>query len=63
MNPHAPVYLTGRKRMPKALPDYYGHGDESEAILCAEEQGEAWRSTEGAIAWLAARAEFQDRKP
>jgi len=52
-NPHVPAYLTGRKRLPRRLPDLIGMGDESEAVACAAEQMAAWRATPGALAWLA----------
>ncbi len=50
-NPHVPVYLAGRKRVPKDLPDLIGFGDESEAIAYAADHLEAWRSTP-AVEWL-----------
>jgi tetratricopeptide (TPR) repeat protein len=51
-NVHVPAYLTGRKRVPRRLPMLIGMGDESEAIVYAAEQTDAWRSTPGAIDWL-----------
>jgi tetratricopeptide (TPR) repeat protein len=41
-NPHAEKYLTGEKSVPEELPDFYGFGDENEAIICAEAVGPAW---------------------
>lgn len=52
-NPHVPAYLLGKKRLPKELPDMVGFGDESEAIAYASDNLEAWRSTPGALEWLA----------
>lgn len=52
VNPHVPVYLVGRKRVPKELPDLIGLGDESEAIAYAADCLEAWRSTPDAVEWL-----------
>jgi tetratricopeptide (TPR) repeat protein len=51
-NAHIPVYLLGRKRMPEESPDYYGLGDENEAIVYALTGREAWRSIAGAMTWL-----------
>jgi len=45
-------YLTGKKRCPKRLPDYYGFGDENEAIICADAIGAAWKANSAAIRWL-----------
>lgn len=52
-NPHVPAYLLGRKPLPETLPDTIGFGDESEAIAYAADNLEAWRSTPGALRWLA----------
>lgn len=52
-NPHVPDYLSGRKKMPRYMPDYYGFGDESEAIIYAHGNRGAWNATPGAMAWLA----------
>ncbi len=52
-NPHVPSYLLGRKGLPEELPDRVGFGDESEAIAYAADNLEAWRSTPGALEWLA----------
>jgi tetratricopeptide (TPR) repeat protein len=54
-NPHVPAYLFGQKRLPRRLPEYTSWGDEREAIWCAAENMKAWKTTKGAIAWLAAR--------
>ncbi len=52
-NPHVPAYLLGKKRLPEELPGMIGFGDESEAIAYAADNLEAWRSTPGALEWLA----------
>ena len=44
-NPHVPGYLTGKKKMPKRLPDMIGFGDGSEAISYVGDYGSGWRST------------------
>jgi tetratricopeptide (TPR) repeat protein len=54
MNPHVIGYLTGRKTLPKRLPDYVGFGDESEAIDYASSAAALWASVPGALAWLEA---------
>lgn len=54
-NPHVPTYLTGKKKMPKRLPDMIGFGDESEAISYVGDYGSVWKNTPNAIAWAASR--------
>jgi tetratricopeptide (TPR) repeat protein len=51
-NEYIPVYLLGRKKIPKSLPEYYSPGDESEAIFYAKENLEAWKITPAALDWL-----------
>jgi len=52
-NRHVPDYLFGRKKMPRYMPDHYGFGDESEAVLYAYGNRGAWNATPGAMEWLA----------
>jgi tetratricopeptide (TPR) repeat protein len=52
-NRHVPAYLLGRKKMPRDIPDHYGFGDESEAVLYAYGNHDAWNATPGAMQWLA----------
>jgi len=52
-NSFVPAYLTGKKRLPKALPELMGIGDMAEAQWCAAEQMAAWQQTPGALEWLA----------
>jgi tetratricopeptide (TPR) repeat protein len=52
-NPYVPPYLLGQKPIPHELPDYTGFGDETEAMCLAAENIKAWKSTQGALAWLA----------
>lgn len=54
-NPHVPAYLSGKKKMPKRLPDVIGFGDESEAISYVGDYGSAWKNTPESIAWAASR--------
>jgi tetratricopeptide (TPR) repeat protein len=52
-NRHVPKYLTGKATWPGPLPDSYAFGSEEEAVISADELGEAWRATPGAEPWLA----------
>ncbi|MDI7275397.1 MAG: hypothetical protein QME94_05425 [Anaerolineae bacterium] len=52
-NEHVPLYLLGRKKMPRQLPGLISFGDESEAVSYAASAIEAWRKTQGALTWLA----------
>ena len=54
-NKHVAAYLIGGKKLPKALPDYYGVGDVNEAVIYATEAATSWRATPGAIDWLMSR--------
>jgi tetratricopeptide (TPR) repeat protein len=55
-NPHVPKFLCGRKKMPRYLPDTYGWGDESEAVIYAANFSEAWLTNPAALTWLKAQA-------
>lgn len=52
-NRHVPAYLLGRKKMPRSLPDYYGLGDQNEAVVYTDGCKAAWDATPGALDWLA----------
>ncbi len=52
LNPHVPAYLSGRKRLPKRLPDYVGFGDDSEAVDYAACAAALWASVPDALTWL-----------
>jgi tetratricopeptide (TPR) repeat protein len=54
-NPHVVAFLTGRKRLPKRLPDYITFGDESEAVDYAAGAAALWASVPDALAWLGGR--------
>jgi len=56
-NRYVPVYLLGRKRLPRRLPEYIGMGDENEAVVYVAESLEVWRKTPGALEWLAKEGE------
>jgi tetratricopeptide (TPR) repeat protein len=52
-NPYVPLYLLGVLPPPTQQPDYYGVGDQNEAIIYLEEGGvEAWAARDEDIAWL-----------
>lgn len=50
-----PLYLLGKKKMPKSLPDYYGFGDENEAVIYIHDNQAAWQATPRALEWLASK--------
>ena len=54
-NEHVPAYLLGHKKLPRNLPDYYGFGDDAEAVLYAHGNRAAWQASPEALAWLAAK--------
>lgn len=51
-NSHVIGFLTSQHHLPNELPDYYGLGDESEAIVYAWYNRKLWRQIEGAMDWL-----------
>lgn len=51
-NPYFESYLLGRKPVPRVMPDYYGIGDENEAIMCVDAIGTAWKKHPDAMRWL-----------
>lgn len=53
-NPFVPIYLLGAKKLPKCLPEFYGLGDEDEAVIYVLEAASGWMKTPGAMEWLAA---------
>jgi len=64
-NPFVPAYLIGQKRVPNRQVDYYGWGDESEAVYYVSEHLNYWRRISGAVEWLRAEIEAgpQGKKP
>ena len=52
LNPHIPVYLTGRKKLPVPRPAYTVFREKSEAVDYAGGVGELWASVPGALSWL-----------
>lgn len=53
VNPHVPLYLLGVKPPPTKMPEYYGMGDENEAIAYLMQGVDAWTATPEAVDWLA----------
>ncbi|HEX2350546.1 MAG TPA: hypothetical protein VHI51_19075 [Ktedonobacterales bacterium] len=52
-NPFVPFYLLGVLQPPKQAPDYYGIGDQNEAIVYLQEGGvEAWVARPDNLDWL-----------
>jgi len=54
-NPHVLPPLTGHKKMPRTLPDYYTPGEKTEAVSYVSDNLSAWRSSPGSLKWLASK--------
>ncbi len=54
-NPHVAAYLLGDKAVPEELPPYYAPGEDSEAVVYAEDIAAGWRRTPAALDWLRAQ--------
>jgi tetratricopeptide (TPR) repeat protein len=52
LNKHVIPYLIEKKRLPDQQPEYYGWGDENEAIVYASEHLHLWREIEGFQDWM-----------
>jgi tetratricopeptide (TPR) repeat protein len=55
-NRHAEKYLSGRNAAPRVRGDSYTFGDESEAAVCVDCLGAAWKRHPEAVAWLRAQS-------
>jgi len=53
-NNHVRDYLTGKRKQPKIMPEYYQAGSAEEAQLYAQRALLSWDATEGALEWLVA---------
>jgi tetratricopeptide (TPR) repeat protein len=51
-NPYVIPFLTGKKRLPKHMPEYHGWGDENEAVIYVDEHLHLWKKIEGVQEWL-----------
>jgi len=54
-NRHVPAYLLGKKKLPKHRPELIGFGDDREAVAYAADAVPVWRTTPGALDWLASQ--------
>lgn len=45
-------YLTGKKKLPRALPDSYSFGSDEEALICLDSLGAAWIAHPESLMWL-----------
>lgn len=55
-NQYVPEYLTGKKPIPRSLPDRITMGGEDEGFCYASRYIEAWKKVSGAIDWLKEKA-------
>ncbi len=55
-NPHAERYFNGCSDCPEEGPDSYSPGEESEAVVCAMDLGQAWHRQPTARLWLRQQA-------
>lgn len=51
-NPFVELYMTGRKPIPRELPEMYSLGSEEEATMCMDSVGRAWALHKDAVFWL-----------
>jgi tetratricopeptide (TPR) repeat protein len=51
-NRFVPAFLLGKKKIPEQLPDYYGFGDENEAISYVASSMLLWKKTPMALMWM-----------
>lgn len=51
-NRFVPPFLLGKKKLPEQLPDYFGFGDETEAISYAVSSVLLWKKTPMALMWV-----------
>ncbi|MBT2687139.1 SEC-C domain-containing protein [Bacillus sp. ISL-47] len=51
-NKYVVDYLTGKKKLPAELPDYYGFGDQNEAMIIAGLKKHLWDKISGVKEWL-----------
>jgi tetratricopeptide (TPR) repeat protein len=52
-NSFVELYMSGKKALPKSLPEMYSPGSEEEAILCLDSMSAAWAAHQNAVSWLA----------
>lgn len=61
MNVHVPKYLTGKKPIPRILPDSITMGGEDEAYCYAAANINVWKKTPGALIWLKAQKAIKNK--
>jgi tetratricopeptide (TPR) repeat protein len=49
------LYVTGRRKFPREMPDSYSLGSAEEALVCLESLAEAWANHPEAMLWLVAQ--------
>ncbi len=55
-NAHMEAFLTGRRKLPRRLPEAYAPGSKDEAVAFAEGMMAAWRHHPKALRWLASQS-------
>ncbi len=56
-NRYVPLYLLGRKKMPRSHPSHFSIGDANEAVDYVWDNKAAWEASPGALEWLAVKIE------
>lgn len=54
------LYMSGKKPVPKNLPEMYSLGSEDEAILCVDMLASAWAAHPEAVLWLATQVQKEE---
>jgi tetratricopeptide (TPR) repeat protein len=52
LNPYVPEYLTGQKRLPRDMPEFFRFGDRDEAVLYAGQYLHLWRRQPELLKWI-----------
>lgn len=53
VNPFVPLYLLGVIAPPKQAPEFYGMGDENEAVIYVAQAAEVWITSPDLLEWIA----------
>ncbi|MCM3337966.1 SEC-C metal-binding domain-containing protein [Paenibacillus sp. MER TA 81-3] len=61
-NPYVPAYILGRKRLGEELPDFYGFGDENEAISYIYYALPIWQRDKPLISWVKKQATAKSKR-
>lgn len=61
-NPYVPGYIVGRKRLAEELPDFYGFGDEDEAMNYIYYALPVWQWDKPLISWVKKQATAKSRR-